>query len=167
MTCPICAWSPLDPDYLPVYEGSFWQVVLAPNQSLVGRCLVQLKRHCSDLAATTPDETLEWLSIVRIMENGLRTTFDATMFNWGCYLNLSYRERQPDPHVHWWVVPRYDHVVKFENIVFEDRQFGSPYDHAETLDVPGETRQKIAERLRHAIAQSGVPCSLPPGKADA
>ena len=92
MTCPICSWSPDNQDYLLVCETTFWRVVLAPNQCLVGRSIIHLKRHCGDLADIKPAELLEWLEIVTIMETALRRAFDATMFNWSCYMNLSYRD---------------------------------------------------------------------------
>jgi diadenosine tetraphosphate (Ap4A) HIT family hydrolase len=151
MTCPICSWSPDDPEYLLVYETTFWRVVLAPNQCLVGRCVIHLKRHCGDIAETGPDELIDWLNIVTIMESALRRAFDATMFNWSCYMNLSYRENPPDPHIHWWVVPRYSHPVELGGITFEDPCFGSPYDHSMSLDVPEKVHQQIAEQLRQAI----------------
>ena len=152
MICPICAWSPDNPDYLLVYETSFWRVVLAPNQSLIGRCVIHLKRHCGDLAETTSTEILDWLNIVKIMETALRKAFDATMFNWSCYMNLSYRENPPDPHIHWWVVPRYNHSVKVGAMTFEDSRFGSPYDYSMSLNIPKDMRQQIAERLRQVIS---------------
>lgn len=151
MPCPICSWSPDDYDYLLVYQTTFWRAVLAPNQCLVGRCIVHLKRHCGDVAETTPDELLEWLNVVRVMEAALRQAFGATMFNWSCYMNLSYREDPPNPHIHWWLVPRYNHTVRVGDITFEDPLFGGPYDHFMRLDVPKEARQQIVERLQQAI----------------
>ena len=152
MTCPICSWSPDNPDYLFVYETRFWHVVLAPNQSLVGRCVVHLRRHCGDVAETSPAEILDWLNLVAIMERALRRAFDATMFNWSCNMNLAYRKNPPDPHVHWWVVPRYNHPVNVGTWVFEDSHFGSPYDHSLWIEVPEEVHQQISERLRQAIS---------------
>ena len=81
MNCPICNWSPDDPDYLLVYETLLWRVVLAPNQSLIGRCVIHLKRHCGDVAKTTPDEMLNWLNVVKTMETALRKAFEPAMFN--------------------------------------------------------------------------------------
>jgi len=103
------------------------------------------------LAEITPDEILDWLTIVKTMEAALRKAFDATLFNWSCYMNLSYREATPDPHVHWWVVPRYNHAVELGALTFEDPRFGSPYDHAMRLDVAGDVRRQIVERLQQAI----------------
>ena len=152
MICPICSWSPDNQEYLLVYETLFWRVVLAPNQCLVGRCVVHLKRHCGDIAKIELDELLDWLGIVKTMEIALRNAFGATMFNWACYMNLSYREQPPNPHVHWWVVPRYRHPVKVGVMMFKDQHFGSPYDHSERLDVSKEMRWQIVEQLREAVA---------------
>jgi len=151
-TCPICAWSPDDQDHLWVYETPFWRVVLAPNQVLLGRCILHLKRHAGDLAELTPAEILDWLNIVSVIETALRKAFDTTMFNWSCLMNLSFRELPPDPHVHWWVFPRYNHPVTLGGITFVDALFGSPYDHSLQLDVPQDVRQQIAELLRQTIS---------------
>ena len=85
------------------------------------------------------------------METALRKEFDASMFNWSCYMNLSYCDNPPDPHIHWWVVPRYNHIVKLGTLIFEDPRFGSPYDHTLWLDLPIEVRLQIAEHLRRAF----------------
>jgi len=116
MTCPICSWSPNIPDYPLIYETAFWLVVLAPNQSLLGRCIVHLKRHCGDGAETTREEHLDWLDTITVIETVLHSAFSATMFNPSCYMNLAFKERSPDPHIHSWIVPRYDHTVKVAGI---------------------------------------------------
>jgi diadenosine tetraphosphate (Ap4A) HIT family hydrolase len=152
MACPICSWSPDNPDYLLLHETRYWRVVLAPNQYLVGRCVIHLKRHCGDVADTTPDEIVEWLTIVNTVERALRTAFDATMFNWSCYMNHSYREDPPAPHIHWWAVPRYNHHVTIGNWIFRDPDFGNPYDHYRWLEVPREIHQQIASRIQRAIS---------------
>lgn len=157
MTCPICSWSPAVPDYPLVHETAFWRVVLAPNQRLIGRCIAQLKRHCDNVAQTISSELLDWLETVAIMEKALRSAFDATMFNLSCYMNLSYQESPPDPNVHWWIVPCYNHLLTFGTITFEDPRFGYPYDHSIRLDVPEDVRGQIVQRLQQAIAKQGRP----------
>jgi diadenosine tetraphosphate (Ap4A) HIT family hydrolase len=151
MICPICSWSPGIPDYPLVYDSTYWRVVLAPNQCLLGRCIAQLKRHCGDVAETTPDELLDWLQIVVIMEKALRKSFDATMFNLSCYMNLSYQDSPPNPHIHWWIVPRYDHPVRIGTVTFEDPRFGNPYDFSKRLDVSKRIRLQIVEQLQRGI----------------
>jgi len=152
MNCPICAWSAEDLEYRFLYETALWRVVLAPNQALVGRCVVHLKRHAGDLADLTPEELLDWLAVVRDLEAALRAALGATMFNWSCYMNHSYRERTPDPHIHWWAVPRYDHPVTIGDWAFTDPDFGSPYDHGRWLEVPPEVQGQIVECIRGGLS---------------
>ncbi len=154
MTCPICAWTPDNPVYVLLHETDTWRVVLAPNQRLVGRCILHLKRHCGDLAELTADEMLDWLAVVKTMENALRTAFDATLFNVSCYMNHAFREHPPDPHIHWWLVPRYNHPVCIGAWLFEDTEFGNPYRHDNLLEVPQALHNQIAARIKLAIEVS-------------
>jgi diadenosine tetraphosphate (Ap4A) HIT family hydrolase len=149
--CPICAWSPENHEYRFVFETEFWRIVLPPNQSLVGRCVIHLKRHSGDLADLTRDEILEWLTVVQKLENALKLAFGAAMFNWSCYMNLAYREEHPNPHIHWWAVPRYSQPVTIDDVTFEDPHFGNPYDHYRWLDVTKEMHQKIVEQIQQAL----------------
>jgi len=147
VNCPICAWTSDNRDYLFLYETVYWRICLAPNQSLLGRCVIHLKRHVGDLANLSQDEMIDFLSVIRDVEHALATAFNASMFNWSCYMNHSYREEYPDPHVHWWAVPRYKQSVMLESTVFEDPHFGNPYDHNRWLDVSDSLRLKIAEKI--------------------
>lgn len=148
MTCPICAWDPDNPDYLLLWEEHDWRICLAPNQSLLGTCVIHLKRHTGDLADLTEAELLEFLNIIRKVEGSVKAAFGAAMFNWSCYMNHAYRERPPDPHVHWWAVPRYGHKVEFGGLVFEDPHFGNPYDHDRVIKASKELRLEIADMIK-------------------
>jgi diadenosine tetraphosphate (Ap4A) HIT family hydrolase len=151
MPCDICAWTPEPPNFTFVYETALWRVVLPLNQCLLGLCVVSLKRHCGDLAELRPDELLDWLKVVNKLEPALRTAFGATMFNWSCYMNHAYRNSSPDPHIHWWAVPRYNHPVTLGSLTFEDPDFGNPYSHARWLEVPADLRQTIVARIQAFI----------------
>jgi len=100
------------------------------------------------LADLTEDELLEFLSIVKQVEASTKLAFGTTMFNWSCYMNHSYRESPPNPHIHWWAVPRYDHTVEFSGLSFEDPHFGNPYDHYRVMNTPKELRLEIAEEIK-------------------
>ena len=154
MDCPICSWSPKDSDYLFLYETGFWCTVLAPNQSLVGRCVIHLKRHVGDLSDLTPEEMLDFLELIRKHERSMKLAFDATMFNWTCYMNLSYRTAPPNPHIHWWAVPRFDHSVKIGEWEFLDPNFGNPYPHERWREVPLEIRKIIARNIQEALTRN-------------
>ncbi len=151
MGCDICAWSPENFEYRFLFETNLWRIVLAPNQALIGRCVVHLKRHSGDLADLNKDELLEWLVVVQTLENALRSAFGAIMFNWSCYMNHAYRENNPNPHIHWWAVPRYKQPVIVGDLLFEDPHFGNPYDHYRTLELSQEIHRKIAEQIQQAL----------------
>jgi diadenosine tetraphosphate (Ap4A) HIT family hydrolase len=157
MPCPICSWTPNDQKYLLLFETQYWRIVLAPNQCLIGRSLLHLKRHCSDLADLTPEETLDWLTLVKIFESAIRRGFDATLFNWACYMNSSFIQDPPMPHIHWWVVPRYNHLVHVDLWTFEDPHFGAPYDHKRWIEVPPELHHQIADRIKQEILKTSYP----------
>lgn len=148
MNCPICSWSSDNLDYLFVTETQHWRICLAPNQSLIRRRVIHLKRHAGDLADLTQAEIIELFRLVKNFEDALRHAFDATMFNWSCYMNNAYKETPPNPHVHWWAVPRYDHIVEFDGRTFEDPNFGNPYDHGRWFAPPHELRQNIANGIK-------------------
>ena len=152
MTCPICSWSNAKVDSLFLSETTYWRICLAPNQSLVGRCVIHLKRHTADLASLTKEEMLEFLDVIKGLESALRSAFGATMFNWSCYMNHAYQDIPPDPHVHWWAVPRFNHPVRIGDMIFEDPHFGTPYDHNRWLEVPIAMRTQIAERIQKALS---------------
>jgi hypothetical protein len=58
----------------------------------------------------------------------------------------------PDPHIHWWAVPRYSHPVTIGDLMFKDPDFGDPYDHDRWMAVPKVIHQQIAERIQQAMA---------------
>jgi len=152
MNCPICSWSPDNADYLFISETQYWRVCLAPNQSLLGRCVIHLKRHAGDLADLTEDELRDFLNVIKCVEVTIRSAFNATMFNWSCYMNHSYRENPPNPHIHWWAVPRYERAVRFGGRMFEDPNFGNPYNHDRWLDLPKYVRDDIAGKIKGTYA---------------
>lgn len=109
---------------LHIFDTPYWNVVLNPNQTYLGRSVVVLKRPCADLAEITEEELLDFFGIVRKVEKLFRITFDATMFNWSCLMNNAYQETPPNPQVHWHCLPRYDHPVEFADRTFTDPNFG-------------------------------------------
>jgi diadenosine tetraphosphate (Ap4A) HIT family hydrolase len=151
MKCPICLWTPENAQYQLLFETGYWRIVLAPNQCLIGRCIVHLKRHCGDLSELTHQEMIEWLEVIKTLEFALQSAFGASMFNWSCYMNHAFRTNPPNPHIHWWAVPRYNHKVEFAEWVFDDPNFGKPYDHNLWLEVPEEIQKEIAERIKQEI----------------
>ncbi|MGC9516658.1 MAG: HIT family protein [Methanomicrobiales archaeon] len=127
-------------------ETFYWNIFLAPNQSNIGTCVIALKRKSIELSDLTDHEWSEFSIIVKKLEKSLIKAFNATMFNWGCLMNASYLKESPDPHIHWHFIPRYDHIVKFEDVTFDDPYFGHMFPRPDKK-VSDKVREKITEKL--------------------
>ena len=131
-----------------ISQTNQWVVFLATDQTYLGRCIVALKRHCGDLAELKKDEWNEFTSLVKKLETTLRSSFDPLMFNWTCLMNDAYKEKKPEPHIHWHMRPRYEHKVEVSGIVFEDAEFGRHYDSSKKREIPEDTRRTIISQIK-------------------
>jgi diadenosine tetraphosphate (Ap4A) HIT family hydrolase len=130
-----------------IFETPYWVIFLAPNQSNIGTCVVALKRHYGTLNGLTDEEWLDFAKIVKQLEYSLKKAFNTTMFNWGALMNADYMKEKPDPHIHWHFIPRYRNIVKFENLIFDDKYFGSMQPRP-IREVPDSIRKKIIEKIK-------------------
>jgi diadenosine tetraphosphate (Ap4A) HIT family hydrolase len=149
MSCAFCKKSNNDIDFL--LENKSWIATLADEQSYLGRSIVVLKRHAGDLAELTSEEWVDFQDMIMKLELAFRKAFNATMFNWTCLVNNSYREKPYDPHLHWHLRPRYDHEVNFDGITFTDPEFGKHYTLVRRVELPDQNVSNIAERVRGSI----------------
>ncbi len=147
-TCKFCEFSAKDENL--IFETPFWMVLLAPEQSYVGRSMVVLKRHAASLSDVTAEELADFGSVVKKFEAAAKKAFDATMFNWTCMMNDFFRAAIPDPHVHWHARPRYNHTVEVSHVRFTDPEFGQHYNRDRTQEIPGNVRKEIVAKLRKA-----------------
>lgn len=114
-----------------IFETDHWFVELMKDQLYLGRCVIVLKRECGNLSDITENEIIDFLGLVRKLEQLFKKTFNATMFNWTCLMNNAYKEVEPKPQVHWHFRPRYNSNVEFEGYTFKDPNFGHHYLHGQ------------------------------------
>lgn len=131
-----------------LFDSKFWFAILADDQIYPGRSFVTLKRHCGDLAELTRDELLEFHNMLRKFEAALKTSFNATLFNWTCLMNHGFKEKPYNPHVHWHVRPRYDHEVIIGDEHFTDEKFGSHYARDTGRTVSQSLKSHIVTTIR-------------------
>lgn len=112
-----------------VFETKYWKVILMEQQLYLGRCVIELKRSCGDLADLNQDEILNFFELVKKLENLFRKTFNTTMFNWTCLMNNAYQVIPAEPQVHWHFRPRYESPVEINGQIFKDPNFGHHYLH--------------------------------------
>ncbi len=120
-----------------IYETRNWIIYLAPSQRYLGTCVVALKRSCKDLNQLKKDEWIDFGEVVVMLEKAVSKTLNPTLFNWSCFKNSAYRYKNPKPEVHWHFIPRYEKPIKFDDINFQDPDFGY---------IPQPVERKIPEK---------------------
>lgn len=136
-----------------------WKALLHPNQSGLGSALLVCRRHVSKVGALTQAEIVEFHKVFSQLERALESTFGASLVNLSCERNWAYREQNPDPpfldgqpnpHVHWHVVPRYKQIVRFMGIEWEDPTFGQPFVWRKK-GIPPEVTLAIIRAIRRKL----------------
>ncbi len=148
MKCHVCEINERENDGDLIFETNFWGVILSFNQRYIGRCYIFSKRHFGSLSEMTDEEALDFLEVVKKIENAIRKTFGATMFNWSCLMNDFYKKENPNPHLHWHMKPRYQDKVLFSGRVFEDKEFGHHYNKDDDIVESKEIRLAIVKEIK-------------------
>lgn len=131
-----------------IRKTRYWDVDLHPNQYYLGYSIIGLKRKCKHLSGLKKEEILDFFKIVNDFEKSATKNFNATMFNWTCLMNDSYKKGKPPAQVHWHVRPRYKNKIKFQGITFEDGNFAHHYDKSREKFIPKKILIKIAQKLK-------------------
>ena len=134
-----------------ILESEYFKVILSYDQTYLGRCVIELKRHCGSLSKVTKEEWLDFTEVVKKLESALTKAFGATMFNWTCLMNNAYKNNPPNPHVHWHFRPRYNHEIKFAGLTFEDTEFGKHYSQKTKREVSEEVKKQIIKRIKENL----------------
>lgn len=148
MECLVCQNDKMD---VPVFETDYWEILVSVDQAYIGRCYIKLKRHSGSLSELTKEEWGDFIAIVKKLESALKKAFNTTMFNWSCSMNDTYKNNLPNPHVHWHLRPRYNKTVKFEGLLFEDKEFAHHYDRARKFIVSKEILVKVAQKIKENL----------------
>lgn len=135
-------------DKILFYETDHWDIYLARTQAYLGYCGIYLKRKAKTMSEINPEEWRDFQQLVKKLESALKSSFKATMFNWACLMNMSYRNDPPTPQVHWHFIPRYRNEVKFAGEVFPDTEFGGPADFYREKIVSEEVLKQIIDEIK-------------------
>jgi diadenosine tetraphosphate (Ap4A) HIT family hydrolase len=138
----------------PMWETEHWKVILAEDQTFLGRGVISLKRRpCTSLSELRDEELVDLKQNVIIpYEAAVKSAFGAELFNWSCFMNFAYRNTPPDPHVHWHVRPRYRNPVEFAGEHFVDEWFGDYPPYTEPRVLSRDQRQAIIDKITAARA---------------
>ncbi len=105
-----------------IYKGKYFEVVFCDwCQDFLGQCIISGKKQ--SLFDMEPEEWLELAKLENELERICKKLFNATMFNFCCLMNQAYKNNI-QPHVHYWLYPRYREKVNIFGKEFEDIHFG-------------------------------------------
>lgn len=133
-----------------IEETPHWMIFLAPSQRYLGTCVVALKRKTHDLSDVEDTEWVNFIDILRRLENSVKLAFKPNLFNWSCFKNMAFRDEDPDPEIHWHFLPRYRYEVEFEGVTFEDPDFGyipKPVERRVSREMMMKIKSAIKENL--------------------
>ena len=136
--CVFCDHLIVPTDY--VCTWSHWQVIINHNQDYLGKVMLVLLRHETDVTALTGAEQVEFWQLLAVVRKALSALFQPDHFNYAFLMN-------GDRHVHFHVIPRYSTSRQFAGLVFTDGQLGEHYQLRDNI-VDGKVRQILAEALR-------------------
>jgi len=139
LLCSGCDSFHIDPRDL-VGTWEHWHVVVNHNQNYLGKVMLVLRRHATDLAALTPAEQAELWSLLGEVKTALLGAFQPDHFNYAFLMNL-------DAHVHMHIIPRYAQPQVFSGLTFSDGRLGEHYELTSRI-VPVALRQAVALALR-------------------
>lgn len=137
-SCLLCALDESANDF--VAQWTYWRLLVNHNQNYLGKVMLVLKRHATDVTELTAQEQTElWLALRRVRA-ALTAAFQADHFNYAFLMNQ-------DAHVHLHIIPRYVEPREFEGQTFTDGRTGEHYALTSHI-VPLALRAAIARRLR-------------------
>ncbi len=166
--CITCTPPEADPDVIVFTEH--WKVVLHPDQTMAGACLIGSRRHAPKISALTTDEATDFFSLYAAVELALEQSFGADLVNLSCLRNWAYRDVDPDPprldghpnpHVHWHVAPRYRMSITVAGQTFTDAEFGDELTWTGRR-LEHRVRRDIIDRIRRSLPIAFEPPPTPP-----
>ena len=133
-----------------IFETEYWQIYLAPSQRFLGTCVIVLKKQCGNLRELNDEEWTDFIEIIEKLEASLNKVFSPTLFNWSCFMNSAHRTNPPNPEVHWHFIPRYNYKIEFEDLIFEDPDFGYIPQPIERK-IPDNIMEKIKDKIKKEL----------------
>jgi len=136
--CVFCDHLITPTDY--VNTWAYWQVIINHNQDYLGKVMLVLLRHETDVISLTEAEQVEFWQLLTVVRKALSTLFQPDHFNYAFLMN-------GDRQVHFHVISRYATSREFADLIFTDGQLGEHYQLRDNI-VDVKVRQTLADALR-------------------
>lgn len=136
--CAFCDHLIVPTDYICTW--SYWQVIVNQNQDYLGKVMLVLIRHETDVTSLNGAEQVEFWQLLSAVHRALSSILQPDHYNYAFLMN-------GDRHVHFHVIPRYASSREFSSLTFSDGHLGEHYQIRENI-VDVKIRKKLADDLR-------------------
>ncbi len=148
--CEICSYLTSTENL--ITQTMYWRVILAADQSYLGRSFVTLKNHKESLSELSHEEWVDFEKLAKHIEVSYEKAFNSGRpFNWACMMNDAFKEREPTPHVHWHIRPRHKHPVPIGEQEFVDPDYAHHYRRSRKAIVDQSTLDEISALIKKYI----------------
>jgi diadenosine tetraphosphate (Ap4A) HIT family hydrolase len=102
-----------------LWQNDLCRIVLVEDANYVGFCRVILNKHVKEMTDLTEAERVNVMHITFTVEQVLRDVLKPTKINLASLGNKT-------PHIHWHVIPRFEHDVHFPETIWSAEVRCSP-----------------------------------------
>ncbi|PPC97674.1 HIT family protein [Methylotenera mobilis] len=141
MSCPLCEPTPHEILWL----DDFCRVVLLNDEDYPAYCRVELLDHIKEMTDLAPQDRARMMKVVFAVETALREALNPDKINLASLGNKT-------PHIHWHVIPRFEHDKHFPN-----SHWGEAMRESNTSPLDAKMKQVLAENMNTLIE-----CALNP-----
>ncbi|MDP3210010.1 MAG: HIT family protein [Methylotenera sp.] len=141
MSCPLCEPTPHEILWL----DDFCRVVLLNDEDYPAYCRVELLDHIKEMTDLAPQDRARMMKVVFAVETALREALNPDKINLASLGNKT-------PHIHWHVIPRFEHDKHFPN-----SHWGEAMRESNTSSLDAKMKQVLAENMNTLIE-----CALNP-----
>jgi len=141
MSCPLCEPTPHEILWL----DDFCRVVLLNDEDYPAYCRVELLDHIKEMTDLAPQHRARMMKVVFAVETALREALNPDKINLASLGNKT-------PHIHWHVIPRFEHDKHFPN-----SHWGEAMRESNTSSLDAKMKQVLAENMNTLIE-----CALNP-----
>jgi len=141
MSCPLCEPTPHEILWL----DDFCRVVLLNDEDYPAYCRVELLDHIKEMTDLAPQHRARMMKVVFAVETALREALNPDKINLASLGNKT-------PHIHWHVIPRFEHDKHFPN-----SHWGEAMRKSNTSSLDAKMKQVLAENMNTLIE-----CALNP-----
>ena len=135
-TCELCSLSGEDL----IWSDDFCRVIRVDEKNHPVFLRVITQTHVAEFSDLSPEDRNQLMHVVYVVEQGLRQLLNPTKINLASFGNVV-------PHLHWHVIPRFDHDPHYPNPIWGQITGGLP------VNEPREFRDAFRSFLKSQLDQ--------------